>query len=56
MECPIDEAEMMEQMEYSVRLVDFVDKVGEQGGVARRGGTGYTRVGGGDDGGAGGNR
>ena len=30
--------------------------VGEQGGVARRGGTGYARAGGGDDGGAGGKR
>ena len=31
-------------------------KVGEQGGVAWRGGTGCARVGGGDDGGAGGKR
>ena len=30
--------------------------MGEQGGVAKRGGTGYASVGGGDDGGAGGNR
>ena len=30
-------------------------KVGEQGGVVGRGGNGYARVGGGDDGGAGGN-
>ena len=30
--------------------------VGEQGGVDGRGGNGYARVGGGDDGGAGGNR
>ena len=31
-------------------------KVGEQGGVVGRDGNGYARVGGGDDGGAGGNR
>ena len=31
-------------------------KVGEHGGDARRGGIGYGSVGGGDDGGAGGNR
>jgi hypothetical protein len=26
-ECLVDEAEMTEQMEYSARLVEFVDKV-----------------------------
>ena len=33
----------------------WVGNVGEQGGVTWRGGTGYARVGGGDDGGTGGN-
>ena len=47
----MDEAEMKELMECSVSH----GKVGEQGGVAWRGGTGYGNVGGGDDGGAGGN-